>query len=236
MALLSIKDLQVAYGEVTALHDVSLEVEEGELVAILGANGAGKTTLLRSISGLLRLRSGEIRLKGESIANLPVHEIVRRGLTHVPEGRGLMAELTVMENLKLGMYLKGPRRLQSELARVLELFPVLRERAGQPAGMLSGGEQQMLAIARSLVGQPSLLMVDELSLGLAPKITSDLMKLLSRIHEEGVTVVMVEQNAHQALKYATRVYVLANGRSALSGTARELADDPKMLNAYLGKD
>ncbi|MEQ8652468.1 MAG: ABC transporter ATP-binding protein [Kiloniellales bacterium] len=236
MALLSIKDLQVAYGEVTALHDVSLEVDEGELVAILGANGAGKTTLLRCISGLLRPRSGEIRLKGESIANLPVHEIVRRGLTHVPEGRGLMAELTVMENLRLGMYLKGPRRLQSELARVLELFPVLRERAGQPAGMLSGGEQQMLAIARSLVAQPSLLMVDELSLGLAPKITSDLMKLLSRIHEEGVTVVMVEQNAHQALKYATRVYVLANGRTALSGTARELADDPKMLNAYLGKD
>jgi len=236
MALLDVENLQVAYGEVIALHDVSLSVEEGELVAILGANGAGKTTLLRTISGLQRPRAGEVRLNGQSIVGLPVHDIVRRGLTHVPEGRGLMAELTVMENLRLGMYLKGPRKLQAEYQRVLELFPVLGERANQPAGMLSGGEQQMLAIARSLVGNPALLMVDELSLGLAPKITSELMKLLSRIHEEGVTVVMVEQNAHQALKYATRVYVLSNGRTAVSGTARELADKPDLLNAYLGKD
>ncbi len=236
MAMLSIEGLRVAYGEIIALHEISLEVGEGELVAILGANGAGKTTLLRTISGLLRPRSGEIRLQDKSIVGLPVHEIVRLGLSHVPEGRGLLPELTVMENLRLGMYLKGPRKLQAELERVLELFPVLRERAGQTAGLLSGGEQQMLAIARSLVSQPSLLMVDELSLGLAPKITSELMKLLSRIHEEGVTVVMVEQNAHQALKYATRVYVLANGRTTVSGSAQELADNPTVLDAYLGKD
>lgn len=236
MPLLAAENLQVAYGEITALHDVSLQVDQGELVAILGANGAGKTTLLRTISGLLRPAKGSVRFADRPLSGMPVHEIVRLGLSHVPEGRGLLPELTVMENLRLGMYLHGPRKLQAELARVFELFPVLQERATQAAGMLSGGEQQMLAIARSLVSRPKLLMVDELSLGLAPKITGELMRLLSRIHEEGVTVLMVEQNAHQALKFATRVYVLANGRTAVSGTAQELADKPDLLDAYLGKD
>ncbi|HTV71421.1 MAG TPA: ABC transporter ATP-binding protein [Rhizobiaceae bacterium] len=236
MTLLSVQDLDVSYGGVQALHGVSLSVERGELVAILGANGAGKTTLLRAISGLLRPARGTINFDGKTISDRKVHDIARMGLSHVPEGRGLLAELTVMENLRLGLYVGRAAEPQRELDRVLQLFPILSERSKQPAGMLSGGEQQMLAIARSLVSKPKLLIVDELSLGLAPKITTELLHLLSRIHKDGVTVLMVDQNAHQLLKFASRIYVLANGSVALSGTKAELVGQAALIDAYLGKD
>jgi branched-chain amino acid transport system ATP-binding protein len=236
MTLLSIDGLHVAYGEVKALHGISLEVGRGELVAILGANGAGKTTLLRTISGLLKPVAGTVVFDGRVISGSKVHDIARLGLSHVPEGRGLLAALSVIENLRLGLYVKNLPRPQLELDRVLELFPILRERQKQAAGLLSGGEQQMLAIARSLISQPKLLIVDELSLGLAPKVTTELMRLLSRIHEEGVTVLIVDQNVHQVLKFATRVYVLSNGAVALSGTSAELLGQSTLVDAYMGRD
>jgi branched-chain amino acid transport system ATP-binding protein len=236
MALLEVDNLHVRYGEVPALQGVTLRVEKGEIVAILGANGAGKTTLLRTISGLLRPVLGRLEFAGEDLQPLSVHEIVGRGINHVVEGRGVLGELTVAENLRLGMYLRGMQRAREDLDWVLGLFPVLRERYQQMAGMLSGGEQQMLAIARSLVAGPRLLMIDELSLGLAPKITAELMRVLAGLREKGVAVAIVEQSAHQALKFADRVYVLSNGATVCTGTSAQLIGNPALLQAYLGRD
>ena len=235
--LLEVDAIHAKRGEVDTLRAVSLKVQSGELVAILGANGAGKTTLLRALSGLLPPHAGAIRFDGQDITRAAAHEIARIGLIHVPEGRGVLAELTVRENLDLGLIMHGWRGRLEELERVYSLFPLLRTRGTTLAGMLSGGEQQMLSIGRSLLCRPRLLMVDELSLGLAPKITLELMELLARLSRTGrPTVLIVEQNAQQALRYADRIYVLSQGSVVLTGTPAELGRDSTLLSAYLGRD
>ena len=234
--LLEVQAIHAKRGEVDTLRGVSLKVQSGELVAILGANGAGKTTLLRALSGLLPPHVGAVRFDGEDITKAAAHEIARKGLIHVPEGRGVLAELTVRENLDLGLIMHGWRGRVEELERVYALFPVLRTRGTTLAGMLSGGEQQMLSIGRSLLCRPRLLMVDELSLGLAPKITLELMELLARLSRTGPTVLIVEQNAQQALRYADRLYVLSQGSVVFTGTPAELGRDSTLLAAYLGRD
>ena len=236
MGLLEVRDLHVAYGKVEVLRGVSLEVGASEIVALLGANGAGKTTTLRALSGLLRPRSGQVTLDGARIDTLPAHRIVARGIGHVPEGRRIFGPLTVEENLRLSGYLI--RRDAAELARRIEqmfaLFPRLAERRAQLAGTLSGGEQQMLAIARALVPRPRLMVLDEPSMGLAPKLVRAIFSIIAGIRAEGMSILVVEQNARQALRIADRAYVLESGQIALSGAARELADDPRIRAAYLG--
>jgi branched-chain amino acid transport system ATP-binding protein len=234
-ALLEVKNLSVARGEMQVLREISLEVQAGQFVAILGANGAGKSTLLRTLSGLIKPMHGDINFLGTNISGLPPHKIARLGLLHVPEGRGIISEMSVTENLELGRFIHPSDKTQNALEKVYALFPILETRRHQQAGMLSGGEQQMLAIGRSLLGLPRLLMVDELSLGLAPKITVELIRVLARLRDEGSTVLIVEQNAQQALKFADQVYVLAQGKIVLSGAAAELRADPKLFLAYLGK-
>jgi branched-chain amino acid transport system ATP-binding protein len=234
--LLQAENLQVGYGEMMALHGISLEAGAGEIVAVLGANGAGKTTLLRTLSGLLSARGGRISFDGRDVSRRPAHELVRLGISHVPEGRGMLAELTVLENLQLGAYVRGGTKKSVGLDRVFQLFPVLAERRDQLAGMLSGGEQQMLAIGRSLLARPKLLMVDELSLGLAPRIAYQLMGLMGTIKAEGLGVLLVEQNVHQTLKVADRVYLLVNGRIAFQGTPDALRAEGDLMRTYLGMD
>ncbi|MGE0799104.1 MAG: ABC transporter ATP-binding protein [Lautropia sp.] len=232
--LLQAAGLEVRYGAVTALADVSFTLGRGEIAAILGANGAGKSTLLRTVSGLLHPRVGSIRFEGRPIERCEPHDIVRLGISQVPEGRGILAELTVLENLQLGAYVRGGLRGVAELDGVFGLFPVLRERRSQTAGMLSGGEQQMLAIARSLLARPKVLMIDELSLGLAPKIVGALLRLLVRVRDDGLSILLVEQNVRQTLAVADRVYILANGRIAFDGAPAELRAREDLMGAYLG--
>ena len=234
-ALLECRQVGVAYGEAQALHGVSITVAAREIVAMIGANGAGKTTLLRTISGLVRPSSGQVLFEGQDICRLPPHTIVARGVSHIPEGRGLLGTLTVRDNLRIGGYLTGSPD-KERLARLREWFPVLFERMDQPAAMLSGGEQQMLSIARSVLARPKLLMVDELSLGLSPKITMELLPRLRDIRDEGASVLVVDQSIRLALKLADRIYILANGRVAWSGPPSELASDPGLMNKYLGMD
>ncbi len=234
--LLEIRDLEVGYGQTLALQGLSLDVPEGEITTVLGANGAGKTTLLRTISGLLRPRRGAVTFDGEDVVGLAPHRIVALGVLHVPEGRGVLGELTVEENLRLGTYLRGMRTARQDFERVFELFPVLRARRRQLALTLSGGEQQMLSIARALMGRPRLLLIDEMSMGLAPRLVSELFRLMRQIHAEGTTMLIVEQNAHQVLKLASRVYILANGRLAFGGDVGELRARDDLLTAYLGRD
>src|SRR5688500_13596238 len=234
--LLSVIHLEVCYGVISALQDVSLEIDRGEIVTLIGANGAGKTTLLRAISGLIRPQGGEVILDAsEHLTRLPPHEIVRRGVVHVPEGRQIFAILSVRENLMLGAYQEKSRdAIRASLDRCYSLFPVLAERREQRGGTLSGGEQQMLAIARALMGRPRLLLLDEPSLGLAPLIVRQIFEAIARIaREEGVTIFLVEQNAFHALRLADRGYVLVNGRVRLSGTGRELLANPEVRAAYL---
>jgi len=233
MSLLAVRDLVTAYGSIEALHGISFHVEEGEIVALLGANGAGKTTALRTISGLRRPRSGEVRFAGERIDTRPAHEIVRLGLTHVPEGRWIFTLMTVEENLRLGAYAE-PRVRRDALDYVFTLFPRLAERRGQVAGTLSGGEQQMLAMARALMTKPRLLLLDEPSMGLAPVLVRVIFQTIAEINREGTTVLLVEQNANAALRLARRAYVLENGRIALEGPGAELAKDEAVRRAYLG--
>jgi branched-chain amino acid transport system ATP-binding protein len=233
--VLEVRGLQVAYGDVQALWDVTLEVPAGAIVALLGANGAGKTTTLRTLSGLLRPRAGSARLDGEDLAALAPHAIVARGLGHIPEGRRLWPGLTVEENLELGAFSRRARPHRREgLARAYALFPRLRERRRQPAGTLSGGEQQMLAIGRALMGRPRLLMLDEPSLGLAPRVVAELFETVRAVNRTGVAVLLVEQNAHQALAIARHGYVLETGRVVRSGPAAALLEDPYVQEAYLG--
>ena len=235
-ALLVVDRLQVAYGRVTALWDVSFSVGEGEVVTLVGANGAGKTTTLRAISGLLA-RQGAIRFDSRDIRQARPDEIVELGIIHVPEGRQLWPRMTVQENLELGAY---PARARADKARSLErvytLFPQLKERRRQPAGTLSGGERQMCALARGLMGVPRLLMLDEPSLGLAPRLVIDVFETLRTLQREGLTLLLVEQNMHQALELADRAYVLETGRVALSGTSADLRGNPFVQMAYLGVD
>ncbi|MCR4398596.1 MAG: ABC transporter ATP-binding protein [Firmicutes bacterium] len=237
MALLEVEDLHIYYGNVHALKGISLDVGEGEIVTLLGANGAGKSTTLRAISGLVKPRSGNISYRGGSLNEIPAHEIVRHGISQAPEGRRLFSTLTVDENLTLGAYvrLRDKASVEDSRKRVFDLFPRLLERRNQLAGTLSGGEQQMLAIGRALMAAPQLLLLDEPSLGLAPILVKSIFAKIREINEQGVTIVLVEQNARAALKLAHRAYVLETGRISLSGSAQELLKDERVRKAYLGE-
>lgn len=233
--MLRLAEVEVGYGQTSCLKRVSLEVREGEIVTLLGANGAGKTTTLMTISGLVAVRHGTVAFKGEPLNGIAPDEIVRRGISHVPEGRRILSRLTVVENLALGAYLRQDhQRIREDLERIYALFPVLSQRRRQLAGTLSGGEQQMLAIARGLMARPRLLLLDEPSLGLAPKLVVTIFETIRRIHQDGVTVLLVEQNAYLALQIAHRGYVLETGRIVLSDTAPRLAQNPHVKAAYLG--
>ena len=235
MSLLELQDVEVAYGDLPALRGVSLEVEEGETLSVVGANGAGKTTMLRAISGLLRPRAGRILLDGARLDRMPSHVIVARGVVQVPEGRKIFPGLTVKENLELGSYVAAARAHRREsLERVLGLFPRLAERQRQAAGTMSGGEQQMLAIGRALMARPRILMLDEPSLGLAPIIVQEIFRIIAEINRVGTTVLLVEQNTRQALSLSRRGYVLENGRIALEGSGAELLGNEHVRRAYLG--
>lgn len=233
-ALFAIKDLEVSYGSIAAIKGISLEVHKGEIVTILGANGAGKTTTMRTISQLLKAKSGSITFKGEELTQLPAHKIVRLGISQSPEGRRVFGILTVEENLMLGAFVKSKMNPET-LEWVYQLFPRLKERRKQLAGTLSGGEQQMLAIGRSLMSDPEMLLLDEPSLGIAPILVKAIFEQIKIIANKGVTVLLVEQNAKAALKLADRGYVLDVGKIALSGTSAELLASEKIQEAYLGK-
>lgn len=233
MALLEVSSISTYYGNIRALHEVSLKVEPGEVVTLIGANGAGKTTTLRSITGLIRPRSGTVTFDGQPLTGVPAHQIVSRGLSMSPEGRKIFSRMTVMENLEMGAYSRSSG-VSEDLDKVLTLFPRLKERLPQKGGTLSGGEQQMLAIARALMARPRLLLLDEPSLGLAPLLVQQIFAIIRQINADGTTVLLVEQNAHQALQVAHRAYVLETGRVTLEGPAQELAADPKVRAAYLG--
>ncbi len=233
--MLELRNVTAGYGAFTALWDVSLAVGAGEAVAVVGPNGAGKTTLLRVISGLLPLRSGELELAGERLTGRKAHEIVSRGIAHVPEGRRIFPALAVADNLKMGAFLPAARRRFAEsLARVYDLFPVLAERRNQRAGSLSGGEQQMLAIGRALMSRPKLILLDEPSMGLAPVLVLRLFDLIRRVREEGYTILVVEQNVRQVLKIVDRAYLLEVGRIRMEGRAAELSEDEFVRKAYVG--
>jgi len=233
MALLEVDSIDAAYGNVQVLWDVSLSVERGETVALLGANGAGKTTTLKTICGDLTPAAGDVRFDGESIGDVPHEEVVAKGVAHVPEGREIFTESSVRENLELGAYVDRSG-VEERLAEVYGVFPRLEERADQRAGTLSGGEQQMLAIGRGLMSDPDLLLLDEASLGLAPVLVEDVFAAIERINEEGTTVLLVEQDIYNALGVADRGYVIKTGRITLSGTAAELAEDDRVAESYLG--
>lgn len=234
--MLEVEGIRVAFGAIEALHGVSLRVPDGKMATLIGANGAGKTTCLRTISGLLRPNAGRILLDGVEIHRLAPHQIVRRGIIHVPEGRGVFANLSVRDNLELGAWRRRDRAgIRSDLEKVLAFFPRLKERIGQSAGTLSGGEQQMLAIGRGLMGSPRVLLCDEPSLGLAPILVSMIFDILRAIHQSGVTVLLVEQNARLALREADYAYVLETGRVTREGPAAEVAADHRVAEAYLGR-
>ncbi len=236
MSLLTIENLQVAYGRIPAVHELSLEIHEGATVALIGANGAGKTTTLKALAGLLPIRQGSIHFRGRDIAGCPAHEVHRLGISLVPEGRGIFAEMTVGENLQMGAY--GRQRdtnYHHELSDLLDRLPRLRERIKQRAGTLSGGEQQMLAMARALLSRPRLLLLDEPSMGLAPIMVEQIFALIADIQRQGVSILLVEQNAHWALHTAQYAYVLEQGRITLSGTGDSLLQDQRLLHAYLGQ-
>ncbi|MHC1589915.1 MAG: ABC transporter ATP-binding protein [Candidatus Hecatellaceae archaeon] len=233
--MLEVSQVNVFYGGLQALWDVSLRVDEGERVVLLGSNGAGKTTLLKTISGLLRPRSGQIRFLGDRIDRLPPYKIVEKGISHVPEGRRLFPDMTVLENLMLGAYTpEAERHLDEMLERVYSMFPILKERRNQLAETLSGGEQQMLAIGRALMSNPKMLLLDEPSTGLGPIPMEKVLNVLEQINREGVTILLVEQNIHYALKLAQRVYLLENGRIIASGSKEEIMRDEKIKKAYIG--
>ena len=234
-AILEVNDLDVHYGGIHALKGVSFSVEAGQVCALIGANGAGKTTTLRAISGLVKPSAGTVAFEGRQIGGRPAHEIVALGLSHVPEGRGIFANLTVDENLQMGAFLRNDAAaIAKDRTKALDLFPRLRERLGQMAGTLSGGEQQMLAIARALLARPKLLLLDEPSLGLAPQVTALIFKIVKSIAAEGTTILLVEQNAHMALGVSHTGHVLEVGTLVTSGPAAELAKDDKIRKAYLG--
>ena len=235
--MLEVDGIDVFYGPVQALRNLTLTVGEGEMVALLGANGAGKTTTLRSISGLLSPARGSIRVAGKDVSKLPAQKVVRLGVAHVPEGRELFAELTVVENLRLGHWSRRRERalLSERVERVFELFPRLRERADQLAGTMSGGEQQMLVAGRALMSQPRLLLVDELSMGLAPIVVEQLFEALKEVNREGTAVLLVEQFVHLALQNTQRAYVLAKGEVAVEGPSSDLLASPEVMAAYLGE-
>ena len=233
--ILSLDDLNVSYGNIAAVKDLSLTVYAGEIVTLIGSNGAGKSTTLRTISGLLRPRSGDVVFNGRRLNGIPGHDVVKLGISQSPEGRKIFQRMTVSENLDLGAFTrKDTGKIAEDRERVLELFPRLRERISQKAGTMSGGEQQMLAVARALLADPTLLLLDEPSMGLAPVLVDVIFETIERIREQGTTVLLVEQNALAALEIADYAYVLESGRLGLQGPAAELLDDPSVTSAYLG--
>ena len=233
--MLQVDNLNVYYGAIHALQGISFNVAEGEIVTLIGANGAGKSTTLRTLSGLLRSRTGSIAFRGQDISTLPAEKIVQRGISHVPEGRKIFAPLSVRENLMMGAYTRDdPGEIEQTLARVYVSFPRLKERLSQYGGTLSGGEQQMLATARGLMSMPALLLLDEPSMGLSPILTEEIFRIIVEINKQGTSILLVEQNAQMALSIAQRAYVLETGRIILSGTAKEIADNPQVKTAYLG--
>ena len=236
MAMLSVNNLQVHYGMIQAIKDVSFEVNEGEVIALIGANGAGKTTILHTVSGLLQPTKGSVIFEGQDITKVPAHKIVSLGMAHVPEGRRVFAQLTVLENLKLGAYTrKDKNEMEETLQMIYKRFPRLEERKNQVAGTLSGGEQQMLAMGRALMSHPKIILMDEPSMGLSPIFVEEVFKIIRDISAEGVTVLLVEQNAKKALNIADRAYVLETGNIVLSGDAKELMNDDSIKKAYLGE-
>jgi branched-chain amino acid transport system ATP-binding protein len=234
--MLVLNNVSVSYGAIEALRSISMRVEKGEVVTLIGANGAGKTTALRTITGLLEPSEGSITFEGEDIASKPTHKLVARGISMSPEGRGVFANLSVRENLQMGAYLQKNRaQIAGDLKKVFEMFPRLKERENQKAGTLSGGEQQMLAMGRALMSRPRLLLLDEPSLGLAPLVVHTIFEAIDSIRSEGTTILLVEQNAHAALHHSDRAYVLETGEITMEGNSRELADDPRIKEAYLGE-
>ncbi len=234
--LLEVKDLEVFYGSIQALQGISFVVHEGEIVTLIGANGAGKSTTMRAISGLIPVKRGEIIYKGQRLNKMPAHKIVRMGISHVPEGRQIFPNLTVMENLLMGAYTRTDKKeIEDSVGMVMERFPRLKERSAQLAGTLSGGEQQMLAMGRGLMGKPNLLILDEPSMGLSPLLVEEIFEIIKTINRQGTTVLLVEQNAYMALQVAHRAYVLETGRIVLSGNTAELQNDPRVRSAYLGE-
>lgn len=235
--ILEVKDLEVFYGNIQALQGVSFYVNEGEIVTLIGANGAGKSTTMRTISGLLQAKRGEIVFQGKNIKKVPAHKIVRMGLSHVPEGRLIFPNLTVVENLLMGAYTRSNKtEIKESMEAVMKRFPRLRERSRQLAGTLSGGEQQMVAMGRGLMSKPTLLILDEPSMGLSPLLVEEIFEIIKDINRQGTTVLLVEQNAFMALQVAHRAYVLETGRMVLSGDARVVQADPKVRSAYLGEE
>lgn len=233
--MLEVKNLSVSYGMIDAVKDISFKINDGEIVALIGANGAGKSTTMHALSGLIPIKSGEIILDGNVISKIAADKIVSRGLIQVPEGRRIFQNATVKENLKLGAYLrKDIENLEKDLEHVYNLFPILKERKNQMGGTLSGGEQQMLAIGRALMAKPKILLLDEPSMGLAPLLVKEIFEIIKEIHKEGTTVFVVEQNANMALAIADRAYVMETGKIVLEGTGKELASSEKVQKAYLG--
>lgn len=236
--MLKIENLRAYYASIPALKGISIEIPKGEVVSIIGANGAGKSTLLKSISGLMKTKKGYIHYKEHDISSLPANKIVSLGISQVPEGRQIFGHLTVLDNINLGAYLYYRRRNRAEIreriGRIYQLFPILKHRVKQVAGTLSGGEQQMLAIARALMGQPELLLLDEPSMGLAPLIVREIFEVIKQLNEAGTTILLVEQNAKAALNVAKHAFVLETGEIVLEGLAADLSDDPKVKEAYLG--
>ena len=233
--MLKVENINVYYGAIHALKGISVEVNAGEIVTLIGANGAGKSTILRTISGLLRAKTGDISFEGHSIANMAAEEIVRKGISQVPEGRRIFANMTVSENLEMGAYIRSDKSgIRKDIDKVFERFPRLGERRTQVAGTLSGGEQQMLAIGRGLMSQPKLMLLDEPSMGLAPLLVKEIFSIIQEINAGGTTILLVEQNAHMALSIAHKAYVLETGQITLSGTAKELSESEAVRKAYLG--
>jgi branched-chain amino acid transport system ATP-binding protein len=233
--LLKVTGIETFYGKIQALKGVSLEVEQGQIVTILGANGAGKTTTMKSIAGLLKPKSGKVEFLGGDITDLRPDQLVKKGISLVPEGRAILSSMTVMENLEMGAYHRNDNEIEKDIENVMSHFPILKERKKQLGGTLSGGQQQMLAIARALLSRPKLLLLDEPSMGLAPLVVADIFKIIKEIKNDGTTVLLVEQNAKQALKIADYGYVLETGRVIISGKAKDLLEDPRIVEAYLGR-
>jgi branched-chain amino acid transport system ATP-binding protein len=233
--MLKIDNMHVFYGAIHAIKGVSLEVNEGEIVTLIGANGAGKTSILRTVSGLEKIKEGTIEFLGQDISATPAIQIVKNGISHVPEGRRVFTNMSVTENLELGAYLSKDKKTNAaNMKRVFERFPRLHERRNQVAGTLSGGEQQMLAMGRALMSKPKLMMLDEPSMGLAPILVRQIFSIIEEIHKEGTTILLIEQNAHMALSVATRGYVIETGKIVMQGPAKELLDSEEIRNAYLG--
>jgi branched-chain amino acid transport system ATP-binding protein len=235
MTMLAIEGLRSGYGKIEVLHDVALSIAPGQIVTLIGANGAGKTTLLKTISGLIRPKAGTIAFEGTSIVRLPAHKIVALGMSHVPEGRAILKRMTVFDNLRMGAYVRSDSEIGRDIDDVFKRFPALSERRDQMAGTLSGGEQQMLAIGRALVARPRLLLLDEPSLGLAPKFVTRIFLTLRELKQEGKTILLVEQNARQALQVADHGYVMERGRIAFTGSGQELLNMPEVRRTYLGQ-